>query len=162
MAEARSPPSRGAWIEISRYLSLPHLYRVAPPRGGRGLKFPWHGDKPSCIDVAPPRGGRGLKLYILLTISAGGRSPPPRGGRGLKLGVRCRPSRFFSVRLCSASRFFCLIHRRFQRKLPLDILAIGGYTDFRRRSCGLCERVLTGCGRSRSGFCVCFFRESKR
>ena len=57
MAEARSPPSRGAWIEISRYLSLPHLYRVAPPRGGRGLKFVAHQVIGGIGMVAPLAGG---------------------------------------------------------------------------------------------------------
>ena len=69
------------------------------------------------------------------------------------------------VLLCQVmqrQQVFCFLHRRFQRKLRLDILAIGGYTVLRRRSRGLCERVRTGCGRSRSGFCVCFFRKCKR
>ena len=32
-------PSWGAWIEMAIYLAPFPLYRVAPPRGERGLKF---------------------------------------------------------------------------------------------------------------------------
>ena len=81
-ASPASPPSRGAWIEISAAPSPTAPRSASPPSRGRGLK---------CI-VSPP--------------SRSVDSRPPSRGRGLKLGVRCRPSRFFSVRLCSASRFF--------------------------------------------------------
>ena len=34
-----SPPSRGAWIEMSIDARLDKLISSRPPRGGRGLKF---------------------------------------------------------------------------------------------------------------------------
>ena len=82
MTVRESPPSRGAWIEIIRYLSIAIILLSRPPRGGRGLK-----SLINRITIAkqsrPPRGGRGLKLY-----GFGGRNwsfcRPPRGGRGLK------------------------------------------------------------------------------
>ena len=101
-------PSWGAWIEIRPYVPTKAGFKVAPPRGERGLKS-------YCItgyvlrsSVAPPRGERGLKLVVDITkqSTATSRSPsrgawieiqslsavrniplpvaPPRGERGLK------------------------------------------------------------------------------
>ena len=37
-AAEKSPPSRGAWIEIFMFLSVLAVIFSRPPRGGRGLK----------------------------------------------------------------------------------------------------------------------------
>ena len=55
--ERKSPPARGAWIEISRYSPKDNCARSRPPHGGRGLKYLNHR---AVLDVAP-------------------RSPPARG-----------------------------------------------------------------------------------
>ncbi len=39
MAEARSPPSRGAWIEMGIRTTPGAWSTGRPPRGGRGLKW---------------------------------------------------------------------------------------------------------------------------
>ena len=121
-AADRSPPSRGAWIEILSGGSTLDPRPSRPPRGGRGLKCmyrtmggnPWR---------RPPRGGRGLKYDLPARAAPPPASPPsrgawieisvvgargvnangcrpPRGGRGLKYpsapGDRCthrRPPR---------------------------------------------------------------------
>ena len=36
-----SPPTRGAWIEITLDEAAKEGYMVAPPHGGRGLKYLW-------------------------------------------------------------------------------------------------------------------------
>ena len=56
----RSPPSRGAWIEIVGWYAVDRNRRSRPPRGGRGLKYL------GMVYIErgygrPPRGGRGLK-----------------------------------------------------------------------------------------------------
>ena len=52
-----SPPSRGAWIEITGIPLLRIVVTRRPPRGGRGLKCPVARRKtPPCI-VAPLAGG---------------------------------------------------------------------------------------------------------
>ena len=35
----KSPPSRGAWIEIAFYSCMANRCLRRPPRGGRGLKY---------------------------------------------------------------------------------------------------------------------------
>ena len=53
----KSPPSRGAWIEIVAFFSpsFPALRR--PPRGGRGLKLEGMKDSVGFLYVAPLAGG---------------------------------------------------------------------------------------------------------
>ena len=55
-------PSWGAWIEICRATRTRRTsWRVAPPRGERGLKYYFAPHSSTTIPVAPPRGERGLK-----------------------------------------------------------------------------------------------------
>ena len=78
-----SPPSRGAWIEITDSSADYGHSAGRPPRGGRGLKYYGHSADRWCYR-RPPRGGRGLKsARIDDDMVVDGR--PPRGGRGLKL-----------------------------------------------------------------------------
>ena len=39
IAASGSPPSRGAWIEIVAFIRFGIRFERRPPRGGRGLKF---------------------------------------------------------------------------------------------------------------------------
>ena len=57
MENAKSPPSRGAWIEMDVSSSYPSDASCRPPRGGRGLKY--HAGRLSRIGyaVAPLAGG---------------------------------------------------------------------------------------------------------
>ena len=52
-----SPPSRGAWIEIRRSLAVSSVGPGRPPRGGRGLKSFRLGDLGKHGVVAPLAGG---------------------------------------------------------------------------------------------------------
>ena len=52
-----SPPSRGAWIEISPSKYANAAFRRRPPHGGRGLKFVDHRGAPPLVLVAPLTGG---------------------------------------------------------------------------------------------------------
>ena len=54
---AMSPPSRGAWIEITIHSQNTQLVHCRPPRGGRGLKSSarWWGFRSTI--VAPLAGG---------------------------------------------------------------------------------------------------------
>ena len=80
--EDRSPPSRGAWIEIK--LPLPVLYRVrSPPSRGAWIEIIFRGGVLRVQRGRPPRGGRGLKSPTTTHTCCTSRRPP-RGGRGLK------------------------------------------------------------------------------
>ena len=52
-----SPPSRGAWIEMSIDARLDKLISSRPPRGGRGLKSTFARTAISPVWVAPLAGG---------------------------------------------------------------------------------------------------------
>ena len=114
----KSPPARGAWIEMpyrsADFSSIP----CRPPHGGRGLKCSGRGGifqrrmsppargawieisrslcEPASPASRPPHGGRGLKCSISSAISGSYASRPPHGGRGLKF--RRRRSRVYSQR----------------------------------------------------------------
>ena len=102
-----SPPSRGAWIEISSFPPFVLLPVRRPPRGGRGLKFgvivndggiartspPSRGawieistySQNMAFVASPPSRGAWIEIHKAVTIAVShcpGR--PPRGGRGLK------------------------------------------------------------------------------
>ena len=51
-----SPPSRGAWIEITKPLCFPVPTRSRPPRGGRGLKFQRKRQASKYLQSPPSRG----------------------------------------------------------------------------------------------------------
>ena len=57
MTVRESPPSRGAWIEIIRYLSIAIILLSRPPRGGRGLKSSACRTARKLLAVAPLAGG---------------------------------------------------------------------------------------------------------
>ena len=52
----KSPPARGAWIEIERITAPSPSVKRRPPHGGRGLKFTSVRKKWNVI-VAPRTGG---------------------------------------------------------------------------------------------------------
>ena len=52
-----SPPSRGAWIEIAFTLREVKPHDCRPPHGGRGLKYFDHSATGLTADVAPLTGG---------------------------------------------------------------------------------------------------------
>ena len=79
----RSPPSRGAWIEITTKKPTASSATCRPPRGGRGLKYHLPAYRETPGGGRPPRGGRGLKSLLSPGKQAGA-GRPPRGGRGLK------------------------------------------------------------------------------
>ena len=74
-----SPPSRGAWIEISGVGGhQAGAAGVAPLAGGRGLKS----EKPkgkNSSKQSPPSRGRGLKFHLGLALQGRPWSPPSRG-----------------------------------------------------------------------------------
>ena len=78
-----SPPSRGAWIEMRGGVNPTAPASGRPPRGGRGLKY---ASKISIPEPGgrPPRGGRGLKSRGGTSALKNSSRRPPRGGRGLK------------------------------------------------------------------------------
>ena len=76
----RRPPTRGAWIETWMPQALGQRVRVAPPRGGRGLKLILLAVRFAFRRVAPPRGGRGLKRERYAGYGKVCESPPHAGG----------------------------------------------------------------------------------
>ena len=73
-----SPPARGAWIEIDEKRAWAVELARRPPRGGRGLKYPFTVCFPG-PSRRPPRGGRGLKLKADVHHFFASMSPPARG-----------------------------------------------------------------------------------
>ncbi len=67
---------------------MPIMQRVAPLRGGRGLKHLSNASSFHMPKVAPLRGGRGLKQHEILKHTDCAPVAPLRGGRGLKLKVK--------------------------------------------------------------------------
>ena len=78
----RSPPSRGAWIEIAREGQESLRQWRRPPRGGRGLKYIrqmlWNYEK-----VSPPSRGAWIEIAGAWCDARTAQRRPPRGGRGL-------------------------------------------------------------------------------
>ena len=76
--KSKSPPSRGAWIEMMGLCLCSLTRRSRPPRGGRGLKYiilyECRGK-----EGLPPRGGRGLKYQEVPLLAGNCSSPPSRG-----------------------------------------------------------------------------------
>ena len=105
--DARSHPSRGAWIEITTVLFSSGRDARRTPRGVRELKcndpvtaHQRNGSHPSrgawiemplfspprvCFSSRTPRGVRGLKFFCLSDIMYRSPGRTPRGVRGLKL-----------------------------------------------------------------------------
>ena len=54
---AKSPPSRGAWIEMELWRTFRVWLGSRPPRGGRGLKLKNTETASRTIAVAPLAGG---------------------------------------------------------------------------------------------------------
>ena len=52
----RSPPSRGAWIEMHGQYAVTVMVLCRPPRGGRGLKSSWKGGAIPRPTSPPSRG----------------------------------------------------------------------------------------------------------
>ena len=52
----KSPPTRGAWIEIKLLPSRKFSHVSSPPHGGRGLKYPYKGLKCQARLSPPTRG----------------------------------------------------------------------------------------------------------
>ena len=86
----KSPPSRGAWIEI-RPSKQPGASCASPPSRGAWIEIP-----PTLQDFVgpgrPPRGGRGLKSRGMRVWPPGWMSPPSRGAwieiyRGMDIGT---------------------------------------------------------------------------
>ena len=62
----KSPPTRGAWIEIARASRWASCLACRPPHGGRGLKYLGSGAGLVGLRGRPPHGGRGLKFdYVV-------------------------------------------------------------------------------------------------
>ena len=53
----KSPPARGAWIEILSLMFIPNSAQSRPPHGGRGLKSCHLCLYPTQHKVAPRTGG---------------------------------------------------------------------------------------------------------
>ena len=60
----KSPPARGAWIEIIRGGRRRWSPLRRPPHGGRGLKCCGNRILACALHCRPPHGGRGLKFMI--------------------------------------------------------------------------------------------------
>ena len=75
----KSPPARGAWIEITAGGCLVITIVGRPPHGGRGLKLYLSGNGHHLFSRRPPHGGRGLKFLLLLEQGKPPPSPPARG-----------------------------------------------------------------------------------
>ncbi len=58
----KSPPTRGAWIEMYDPPPLTGGYYLSPPTRGAWIEIIYHGRKVSEILSRPPHGGRGLKF----------------------------------------------------------------------------------------------------
>ena len=80
---SKSPPARGAWIEIPTALFLQALLVSRPPHGGRGLKYT--GYTPVKIDdKSPPARGAWIEIGEKDDERTDIQGRPPHGGRGLK------------------------------------------------------------------------------
>ena len=62
----RRSPSWGAWIEMPLVTVKSRIWRVASPRGERGLKCAAARSRRGLGHVAPPRGERGLKSHLVV------------------------------------------------------------------------------------------------
>ena len=78
MVKVLSPPSRGAWIEISVRAARPPVPQSRPPRGGRGLKWLILALSP-VYWLSPPSRGAWIEIQTGEHRVAAAESPPSRG-----------------------------------------------------------------------------------
>ena len=75
----RSPPSRGAWIEIITLLKN-GVVMTSPPSRGAWIEMPRLVSKAAIKSRRPPRGGRGLKCAAGKGSKSGKGVAPLAGG----------------------------------------------------------------------------------
>ena len=89
LVKVKSPPSRGAWIEIIIFDGAT-LHVQSPPSRGAWIEIVPPAARKTMPSRRPPRGGRGLKCCAHASFSTGQQRRPPRGGRGLKFRTFCK------------------------------------------------------------------------
>ena len=144
----RSPPARGAWIEIPCAPPAPRRCLCRPPHGGRGLKYVLRPPYDLIPSGRPPHGGRGLKLIVVIVACREVESPPargawieiapwvfpaanrfgrpPHGGRGLKLNHKQQLNNFACRRPPHGGRGLKSAGMRFVNKVVAVAPRTGG------------------------------------
>ena len=74
-----SPPSRGAWIEISAHTARLHEFRESPPSRGAWIEIEG-GTAYAAADASPPSWGAWIEIACPVLAASARWRRPPRGG----------------------------------------------------------------------------------
>ena len=75
----KSPPARGAWIEMPPE-DEGELMKMSPPARGAWIEISRRSSDYACYACRPPHGGRGLKCSCQKAVSVPRRVAPRTGG----------------------------------------------------------------------------------
>ena len=83
-AADRSPPARGAWIEMPTPYTGVSMAERSPPARGAWIEMPTPYTGVSMAERSPPARGAWIEIFAFTCYRKAEPCRPPHGGRGLK------------------------------------------------------------------------------